>query len=1197
MSKSSYQQLELSSYLSGSNAGYVEEVYESFLQDPTSVDAQWRMYFQSLSEDAATAEVSHKHIREKFSQLARQPKQAAAAQVAVSSAQEGVDGLIAAYRRYGHLNAKTDPLGAIPATDTRLTLAHHNLGHSNLNETFKTRGILETPTATLEEIFQQLQRVYCSAIGIEFSLISDDQEREWLRDYIEHRLPALQFDADTKKAILQKLVAADGLEKFLDSKYPGQKRFSVEGGDSLLPFLDQLSLRARSKGLSEIIIGMAHRGRLNVLMNIMGQSPAELCQEFEGIKDYGLTSGDVKYHRGFSSDVSTQHGTMHLSLSFNPSHLEFISAVVMGSVRARQERDRDNGQLDYAMGVAIHGDAAFIGQGIVMETLSMSQTRAYHIGGTIHIVINNQVGFTTSDPRDSRSSHYCTDIARMIDAPVLHVNGDDPESVVACAQMAMDYRMRFHKDIVVDLVCYRRHGHQEVDEPRATQPIMYKIISEHQTAQRIYADKLIKQNLLTEDELQSMITTYRDHLDHGRTVVDLVSEGLSDHHAANWTPFLDRSWREQADTSVAMDKLKELGKKLTRIPENFVMQRNVARIYQAREKMADGSQPLDWGFAENLAYATLAVEGYPVRLSGEDVRRGTFFHRHAAVFDQNTGEAYMPLTHLSEKQSSVQIYDSLLSEAGPMGFEYGYTTAEPNTLVLWEAQFGDFANGGQVIIDQFMSSAWQKWNRLSGLGLLLPHGNEGMGPEHSSARLERFLQLCAQENIQVVVPTTPSQIFHLLRRQVLRPYRKPLVVMSPKSLLRHKLATSTLDDLAHGQFQLLINEQDPLVADNVTRVIICCGKVYYELLAQRREVGLENIAIIRIEQLYPFPYDELEQALSGYPNAKDIVWCQEEPKNQGAWFSTRHRIIQCLPEGCDLHYVGRRAMSALITLNDTLLLAQSIDTLVEGVHFFKDTDPEALGHKSLAVSLSDMAAMGARPTAALLSLTLPQADEHWLRAFQQGFYRLAKQFTVDLIGGDTCQGPLSISTVVQGVVNKKQALLRSGANPGDLIFVSGTLGDAAFAVSQLQQKNSVDDFFRQRLQKPDPRVALGILLCDVATSAIDISDGLVTDLKKIMTKSDVGAVIYTNKLPLSKTLISATGNKAAINFALTGGDDYELCFTVPKDKIPLLKEKLSDDTAITCIGEMNPSKQLAIKDKNDVTIALKQDGYEHFSKK
>lgn len=916
--KPTMDEFQANSYLSAQSAGYIEALYENYLSDPQSVDPHWQQYFSALPTDNShdVLDVSHEAIRDSLRESASKPKSftkpAPIPATTTALKQSAVDALITAYRRFGHLNAKINPLETPIEPDVRLSLAHYGLKEADLKEKFDARKLLNGDTdVSLEKILARLKQIYCGSIGIEYTRLVDEEEREWLRDYIELKIPHIEFDAKEKINILKKLTQAEGLEKYLETKYPGQKRFSIEGGDTLIPMLDCLAQKARSYQVHEMVFGMAHRGRLNVLLNIMGQSPKELFQEFDGTKDFGMTTGDVKYHRGFSSDIETQAGPIHLSLAFNPSHLEFINPVVLGSVRARQERSKDVPKKDYAMPVLIHGDAAFAGQGVVMETLAMSQTRAYTVGGTIHLILNNQVGFTTSDPRDARSSHYCSDLAKMIDAPILHVNADDPEACVRVMQLALDYRMRFHKDVVIDLVCYRVHGHNEADDPTCTQPLMYQIIKAKKTQRALYAKQLMDAGVIAESDVDKLMDDYRNCLDAGRTIVELVQGGLSTHYTANWTPFLNRLWTTQVDTSVPREKLDRLGKIISTVPDGFSLQRNVGMIMQARAKMAAGEQPLDWGYAENMAYATLLDEGHPVRLTGEDVRRGTFFHRHAAIFDQKTGEDYMPLLHIAKNQARIQIYDSLLSETGALGFEYGFSTADPYSLVMWEAQFGDFVNVAQVIIDQFISSAWQKWNRLAGLVMLLPHGAEGMGPEHSSARLERFMQLCAQDNIQVCVPSTPAQIFHLLRRQLLRPYRKPLIVMTPKSLLRHKLAVSSLEDLSNGQFQLVIPEIDDIDPKAVTRLVLCAGKVFYEILSKRREEKIENVAIARIEQLYPFPYHALTKELEKYPNLTEIVWAQEEPKNQGAWFCTRHRIVKCMPEnGIRLCYAGRESMAA-----------------------------------------------------------------------------------------------------------------------------------------------------------------------------------------------------------------------------------------------------------------------------------------------
>lgn len=909
------EQFQKSSYLANNNAGYIEMLYENFLRDPNNVNKEWRHYFRSLSNNTAVLGISNSSIQKEFFELSSQ-KAYTIPNGKPTSTQTAVDLLIEAYRQFGHLNAKINPLGGGDRPiDPRLELNHYGLTKTDFKEKFTTNGFLDRSHVTLEEIYNRLREIYCGSIGVQFNTCSNEEERNWLQHYVEHQLSRIDFN---KRNILQQLVAAETLEKYLDTKYVGQVRYSLEGGESLIPLLNELIKRACGKKLNEVVICMAHRGRVNVLLNIMGQSASELFQEFEGKKDYGLMSGDVKYHLGYSQDIKTDEGPMRLSLAFNPSHLEFICPVVMGYVRAQQEKqNRQN--LDYAMAVMIHGDASFSGEGIVMEALNMSQTRAYYIGGSIHIVLNNQLGFTTSNPKDARSSLYCTDIAKMLDAPVFHVNGDDPEAVIAVTQLVLDYRMKFHKDVFIDLVCYRRHGHQEVDDPAPTQPVMYKIIQEHTTTRAMYAKRLINQQICTSEEVDEWTEKYRTRLDEGGQVVETLPDSVSVHYcaASSLTPCLGQECAVMMiDTAVSLKKLKAIGKKLATLPDTLKLHRKVAAIYKSRLEMARGKVPIDWGFGEMIAYASLLEEGHSVRLVGQDSRRGTFFHRHAAVFDQDTGKKYEPLKHLKAQQAKAYIYDSLLCETGALGFEYGYSTADSQSLIIWEAQFGDFSNVAQVIIDQFISSGWQKWNRLSDLVMFLPHGYEGKGPEHSSARLERYLQLCAQNNMQVCVPTTPAQIFHLLRHQVLCPYQKPLIVMTPKSLLRHKLAVSLLEDLTHGQLKLIIPEIDKQNPRKVKRVVLCSGKVYYELLIKRRENKnkLNDIALIRIEQLYPFPYDELKAELKKYSEAEKVIWCQEEPKNQGAWFYTRHRLAKCLLQDNQiLDYAGRPASAAAAT--------------------------------------------------------------------------------------------------------------------------------------------------------------------------------------------------------------------------------------------------------------------------------------------
>ena len=793
-----------------------------------------------------------------------------------------------------------------------LELGFHQLSRADFDTVFQTGSLhIGKADATLGEIFQVLERTYCATVGAEFMHIVDTEQRHWIMQRMESVRSAPDYGREVRLQLLESLIQAEGLEKSLGSKYPGTKRFGLEGGESLIPMLSEMIQRSGSYRVQEIVIGMAHRGRLNVLVNILGKNPSELFAEFEGRVEYE-SSGDVKYHQGFSSNVMTPGGEIHLALSFNPSHLEIVAPVVEGSVRARQERRRDK-TGDLVLPIVIHGDAAFAGQGVVMETFQMSQTRAYKTGGTIHIVHNNQVGFTTNRREDARSTEYCTDIAKMVQAPIFHVNGDDPEAVLFVTQMAVDYRTEFNKDVVIDLMCYRRRGHNEADEPSVTQPVMYTKIRKHKTTRDLYAERLIVEGVLTPEEDTFLVDRYRESLDRGEPMVSSLVSEPNKTLFVDWSPYIGHDWTIQADTRMDIHELQALGHDCNVPPDNFPLQRQVAKILEDRRKMAAGAMPMNWGFAENLAYASLLKEGYPVRLTGQDVGRGTFSHRHAVLHNQKTGKTYRPLQHLAEDQATFRIYDSLLSEEAVLAFEYGYSTTLPQGLVIWEAQFGDFANGAQVVIDQFITSGEHKWARLSGLTMLLPHGYEGQGPEHSSARLERFMQLCAEHNIQVCMPTTPAQVYHMLRRQAIRPLRKPLIVMSPKSLLRHKEATSTLEDLAEGHFHNVLDETDDLDKSAVERVIMCSGKVFYDLRAARRERGIDNIAILRLEQLYPFPEEELLEVLSQYPNISDAIWCQEEPMNQGAWYASQHhmrRIMHQHNSDVYLRYVGRDSSAA-----------------------------------------------------------------------------------------------------------------------------------------------------------------------------------------------------------------------------------------------------------------------------------------------
>jgi 2-oxoglutarate dehydrogenase E1 component len=766
----------------------------------------------------------------------------------------------------------------------------------------------------LKDILATLKFIYCDTIGAEFAHVSDTEERLWLQDNFQAERIQHRFSAEEKKNILWQLTAAEGLERYLHTKYVGQKRFSLEGGDSLIPLLDELVQLGGRAGIEETVIGMAHRGRLNVLVNLLGKSPKDLFIEFEGHYDLQKLrgSGDVKYHKGFSADLKTPAGNVHVALAFNPSHLEVVNPVVEGSVRARQER-RGDVKGDKVLAVQIHGDAAFAGQGVVMETMQLSQARGFYTGGSVHIIINNQVGFTTSNPRDARSTLYCSDVAKMIEAPIFHVNADDPEAVCFVTHFALAYRRKFHKDVVIDLVCYRRHGHNEADEPAATQPLMYQVIRKKPTARQLYADKLVAEGVIATADAAAMMDQYRAGLDEGKPQARAALGLIGNKYTVDWSEYLGADWSEPVKTAVDMARLRALGKAITTYPADWTLQPRVLAVMQARERMVAGELALDWGCAENLAYASLIQEGYPVRLTGQDSGRGTFFHRHAVLHDQTTGRSYVPLQHLATNQPTFTVTDSVLSEEAVMGFEYGFSTTEPHCLTIWEGQFGDFANGAQVIIDQFISSGEAKWGRLSGLTLFLPHGYEGQGPEHSSARLERFLQLCAEYNIQVCVPSTPAQMFHMLRRQMVRPLRKPLIIMTPKSLLRHPLSVSRLEELAGGGFKTIIDDIDDPEASAVTRVVLCSGKVYFDLLKARREAKINAVAIVRLEQMYPFPSEEYEAILRKYENAREIVWCQEEPQNQGGWYQIRHRLQAPLGPKDELLYAGRGGAAAPAT--------------------------------------------------------------------------------------------------------------------------------------------------------------------------------------------------------------------------------------------------------------------------------------------
>jgi 2-oxoglutarate dehydrogenase E1 component len=910
MSKSLKERYE-SSPLFGGNAPYVEAFYEQYLQDPASVSDELRGYFDAIAD--GERQVARGPVEEELASLAGRARVSGApVPEAVLEKQAAVLRLIEAYRMRGHRLARLDPLGILrPDPPPELDPAFFGLGRGDDDTEFATAGFGGRQRMKFGEIREQLTRVYSGTVAAELAHITDTDERLWLQRRFEQLASGERLAAEERRGVLQHLTAAEGIERYLHTRYVGQKRFSLEGGESLIPLLDDLIQWGGASGVEEVVIGMAHRGRLNVLVNVLGKSPKELFSEFEGTYDAKTRtrSGDVKYHLGFSSDISTPGGNVHVALAFNPSHLEIVNPVVEGSVRARQER-RGDATGSTVLPLLIHGDAAFAGQGVVMETFQMSQTRGFATGGSLHVICNNQVGFTTSDPRDARSTPYCSDVAKMIEAPIFHVNGDDPDAVVLVTRLALDYRMRFRKDVVIDLVCYRRHGHNEADEPAATQPEMYQVVRSHTTTRRLYAELLASEGVVSEEEARGMVESYRQGLDEGRIEATHVLGRVGTRFTVDWGRFAEVDFGAVIRTRISRDRVSQLSTAIAHVPGQVQLHPRVERIMRDRRRMAAGELPMDWGFAETMAYASLLTEGYAIRLTGQDSGRGTFFHRHAVLHDQSGGDDYLPLQNLAPDQEPFVVIDSLLSEEAVMGFEYGYATGAPDTLVIWEGQFGDFANGAQVVIDQFISSGEAKWGRFCGLTLFLPHGYEGQGPEHSSARLERFLQLCAENNLSVCVPSTPAQMFHLLRRQMLRRFRKPLVVMTPKSLLRHKLSASPLEDLYQGRFHRIIPEIDNIDPAGVQRVVFCSGKVYYDLLEARRAQGMKDVAVIRIEQLYPFPVRRYGELIRQYANAREIVWCQEEPQNQGAWYHIRHRLQEPLGPDDRLYYAGRRGAAA-----------------------------------------------------------------------------------------------------------------------------------------------------------------------------------------------------------------------------------------------------------------------------------------------
>ena len=882
-------------FLNGGNLSYLESLYQDSLEN--GADSNWQQIADVLPSQLPDADVvaTPSGSREWMETAAHKQGQ--------------VSKLIMGYRALGHLLADIDPIDTMPRGDAgELELAQYDLTDADLESEFDVGDLAGGGRMSLRQILAYLQDAYCGPIGYEIRYLTSMEQRDWLMSQVETVPVRLSLDAEEKINILTKLVAAEGLERYLHTKYVGQKRFSLEGGDTLIPMLSDMIQQFGKREVKEVIIGMAHRGRLNVLVNILGKAPADLFSEFEGAyetEDEDTQTGDVKYHQGASSDIQTESGNVHVALSFNPSHLEIINPVVEGSARARQERRQDINRRQ-VVPILIHGDAAFAGQGVVTETLNMSRTRGYSTGGTVHIIINNQIGFTTNT-LDARSTLYCTEVAKLVQAPILHVNGDDPEAVVAAARMAMDYRMKFAGDVVIDLVCYRRHGHNEADEPSITQPVMYRKIKAHRTPREIYSDRLVANKIITSAEIKQLTETYREQLDHGHVVAGQVIDPNKALRMVDWEPYLGKQWDVEVETSISEQRLADIGAKFIEVPEDFTVHPRVAKVLQDRSEMVAGDKPMDWGCAELLAYGTLLMEDYTVRLSGQDAGRGTFSHRHATLHDQAHARTHVPLQYVTENPSDFLVINSLLSEEAVLGFEYGYATTAPRTLVIWEGQFGDFVNGAQVVIDQFISSGEAKWSRVCGLTMFLPHGMEGQGPEHSSARLERFLQLCAENNMQVCVPTTPGQMFHMLRRQMIRPLRRPLIVMTPKSLLRHKLSVSFPADLTSGYFHNVIGEIDEHDPAAVKRVVMCCGKVYYDLLEERRLRGQTDVALLRIEQLHPFPKNELTAELGKFTNATEWVWCQEEPKNQGSWYQISYYLRKLRNKAINqkLRYVGR----------------------------------------------------------------------------------------------------------------------------------------------------------------------------------------------------------------------------------------------------------------------------------------------------
>lgn len=913
---------EETSPLFGGNAPYIEGLYESWLADPQSVPEEWRSYFAGMQDRGGEPDRPRAPIEHAFAEMAKKGSFAAAGEAVdertaldIARRQVAVQQLVAAYRTLGARIADLDPLHHVKVPEIpELNPEHYGLDDTDLDRTFSTANtFFGRRSMTLRDLVAALRQTYCGKIGAEYMHITDPAEKRWWQQRLESIRSTPSFGREERVKILEGLTASEGLEHYLHKKYVGQKRFSLEGGESFITAMDAVVDAAAEAKMREVVIGMAHRGRLNVLVNTMNRLPRDLFDEFEGKAEMEtLPAGDVKYHNGFANTVATKYAPLWVEMVFNPSHLEAADAVTLGAVRAREDRIGDP-QGRQILGILVHGDAAFSGQGVVQETLNLASTRGFGTGGTLHIVINNQIGFTTSDPRDKGSMLYCTDPAKATETPVIHVNGDDPESVALAARIAFESRLAFHRDVVLDIVCYRRLGHNEQDTPAVTQPLMYKIVNTHPTVREIYGKRLEANNTLEAGGADEMNRRVKERIRAGESPRE-VPEVKKAAHIVDWKPYVGHSEADpEPDTAVPAAKLSDLGRAFTVVPGTFRIHPLVERVIENRRLMAAGELPVDWGMAEHLAFASLLSEGHPVRITGEDSGRGTFSHRHAVLHDQDRAKRdegeWVPLQHVAAGQAPFTVEDSPLSEYAVMGFEYGYASGTPDGLTIWEAQFGDFANTAQVIVDQFVTSGRAKWGRQNGLTLMLPHGYEGQGPEHSSARVERYLQLAADNNVSIDQPTTAAQIFHLLRRQVLRSYRKPLILFTPKSLLRNKSVSCPLSDLASGGYRTVIGDS-AAEPSAVKRLILCSGRVYFDLEASRRERGAADVAIARVEELYPFPSQEIAAEMARYPNLEEVLWCQDEPQNQGPWSFVFPRLLAIIPRSMRLAYSGRDASSS-----------------------------------------------------------------------------------------------------------------------------------------------------------------------------------------------------------------------------------------------------------------------------------------------